>query len=246
MNQLKLYGRLLCTATTLLLFSCGNSEDKTTTTESTGDTTVTTSAETAPVNTVVTTPENIFTVVHTVVDYDKWLAGFESADSMKLAYGLHNYVVGRSVENPNKLLVATKADDVAKAKEFSKSADLKKGMKEHGVTGTPTMAYMTTVYQDTANVNTDLRARTMLTVKDFDTWRTSFESHRQERLDAGLVDRVYGYDPDNKNKVTIVVAVMDTAKANAFWNSDGLKQRMEQSGVTGKPDRFVFRISKRY
>jgi hypothetical protein len=105
---------------------------------------------------------------------------------------------------------------------------------------------MTTVYQDTATVNTDLRARTMLTVKDFDTWRTSFESHRQERLDAGLVDRVYGYDPDNKNKVTIVVAVMDTAKANAFWNSDGLKQRMEQSGVTGKPDRFVFRISKRY
>src|SRR5918993_5315462 len=97
MNQLKLYGTMLCAATTFFLFSCGNSEDKTTT-ETTTDTTtaMTGSADAAPVNTIVTTPENIFTVVHTVADYDKWLAGYESADSMKLAYGLHNYVVGRN------------------------------------------------------------------------------------------------------------------------------------------------------
>jgi hypothetical protein len=185
-------------------------------------------------------------VVHTVADYDKWLAGFESVDSMKLAHGLHNYVVGRNVDNPNLLLVATKADDVAKAKAFGQSEDLKKGMKEHGVTGKPMMSYMTTVYQDTAVINTDLRSRTMLTVKDFDTWKTYFESRRQERLDAGLIDRVYGYDPDDKNKVTVVVAITDTAKANAFWNSDKLKENMAQSGVTGKPERFVFRIAKRY
>lgn len=244
MNQLKLYGRLLCAATTMFFFSCNNSEN--TTTETTADTAATTTAAATPVNTVTTTPENMFVVVHTVADYDKWLSGFESADSMKLANGLHNYVVGRSVDNPNLLLVATKADDVAKAKAFSQSADLKKGMKEHGVTGTPKMAYMTTVYQDTGVINTDLRARTMITVKDFDSWKTKFESRRQDRLDAGIVDRVYGYDPDNRNKVTIVVAITDTAKANAFWNSDKLKQDMEQGGVIGKPDRFVFRIAKRY
>jgi hypothetical protein len=86
----------------------------------------------------------------------------------------------------------------------------------------------------------------VITVKDFDTWRTALESRRQDRRDAGLIDRVYGYDPDDKNKVTVVVAVTDTAKANAFWNSDKLKQNMEQSGVTGKPERFVFRVAKRY
>lgn len=246
MNQLKLYGRLLCAAVASLLLSCNNSEQATTTETNMDTTATTTTPDAAPVNTVTTTPENIFTVVHTVTDYDKWLAGFESADSMKLAYGLHNYVVGRSTENPNLLLVATKADDVAKAKEFAKSPDLKKGMKEHGVTGTPKMATMTTVYQDTGMINTDLRARTILTVRDFETWKTAFESRRQERIDAGLIDRVYGYDPDDKNKVTIVVAVTDTAKANAFWNSDKLKENMEKSGVTGKPDRFMFRITKRY
>ena len=246
MNQFKCYGRLLCAATTLFFLSCGNGENNSTT-ETTSDTTATTtSAGAAPVNTVTTTPENIFTVVHTVADYDKWLAGFESADSMKLAHGLHNYVVGRNVDNPNLLLVATKADDVAKAKAFGQSADLKKRMQEHGVTGKPSMSYMTTVYQDTGVINTDLRSRTMLTVKDFDTWKTFFESRRNERMEAGLVDRVYGYDPDDNHKVTVVMAITDPAKANAFWNSDRIKENIEKSGATGKPDRFVFRIAKRY
>ena len=246
MNQLKFYGRLLCTATTFFLLSCGSGEDKTTTETTTDTMPATTTEDAAPVNTIVTTPENVMTVIHTVADYDKWLAGFESADSMKLAHGLHNYVVGRNVDNPNLLLVATKADDVAKAKAFAQSADLKEGMKKHGVTGKPAISYMTTVYQDTATINTDLRARTLVTVKDFDAWKTSFESRRRDRLDAGLVDRVYGHDPDDNHKVTVVLAVLDTAKANAFWNSDKLKQDMAKGGVVGKPERFVFRIAKRY
>lgn len=243
MNLLKFYGRLLCAASTLFLFSCNNADNSSTETTAT-DSTVTT-AET-PVNTIVTTPENIMVVRHKVADYNKWLAGFESADSLKAANGLHNYVIGRSVEDTSMLLVATKADDIAKAKAFGNSAELKARMKEYGVTGKPDIEYITTVYQDTAEINTDLRARTRVTVKDWDAWKTGFESRRQDRVDAGLIDRVYGYDPDDNHKVTIVVAVTDTAKANAFWNSDKLKQNMEKSGVVGKPDRFVFRVTKRY
>ena len=248
MNQLKFYGRLLCTATSIFLFSCGNSEDKTTT-ETTGvDSTSTsdTAVTSAPVNTIVTTPETIMVVRHKMTDYDKWLAGFEAHDSMKLANGLHNYVVGRSVEDPNLLLVATKADDIAKAKAFGKSPELKQAMQKTGVVGKPIITFLTTVYQDTSTINTDLRSMTTVTVKDWDAWKTSFESRRQDRLDAGLTDRVYGYDPDDNHKVTIVVAVSDTAKANAFWNSDKLKEDMAKGGVVGKPERFIFRVTKRY
>ena len=39
---------------------------------------------------------------------------------------------------------------------------------------------------------------------------------------------------------------MDSAKANAYWNSDMLKQRRAASGVVGKPERFVYVIEKRY
>ncbi|HUP13346.1 MAG TPA: hypothetical protein VM187_14065 [Niastella sp.] len=243
MNQLKFYGSLLCAASTLFLSSCNNADNsssETTTTDS-----ATTTAD-APVNTIVTTPENIMAVRHKVADYNKWLAGFESADSLKAANGLHNYVIGRSVDDTSMLLVATKADDIAKAKAFGNSAELKARMKETGVTGKPQLNYITTVYQDTGKIGTDLRAMTMVTVKDWDAWKTAFEGRRQDRIDAGLTDRVYGYDPDDNHKVTIVVAVTDTAKANAFWNSDKLKQDMAKGGVVGKPERFVFRVTKRY
>jgi hypothetical protein len=245
MNQLKFYSRLLGAAAAFFLLSCNNSGDKTTS-ETTGADTAATTATVASANTIVTAPETIMVVRNKVTNYDKWLAGFEGHDSLKLANGLHNYVVGRSVEDPNMLLVATKADDIAKAKAFGSSAELKQAMQKDGVVGKPMVSLVTTVYQDTSTVNTDLRAMTMVTVKDWDAWKTSFEGRRQDRMDAGLMDRVYGYDPDDNHKVTIVVAVSDTAKANAFWNSAKLKDDMAKGGVVGKPERFIFRIAKKY
>lgn len=244
MNQLKFYGSLLSAATVLVL-SCNNSEDQTTSLTAGADTTATT-ANNAAVNTIVTAPETIMSVLNKVTDYDKWLAGFEGHDSLKLASGLHNYVIGRSVEDPNMLLVATKADDLSKAKALGQSAELKQAMQRDGVVGKPSIAFITTVYQDTSTINTDLRSMTTITVKDWDAWKTAFESGRQERLDAGLTDRLYGYDPDDNHKVTVVVAVSDTAKGNAFWKSDKLKEDMAKGGVVGKPERFTFRISKKY
>jgi hypothetical protein len=39
---------------------------------------------------------------------------------------------------------------------------------------------------------------------------------------------------------------MDTAKAFAYYKSDALKKRREASGVIGEPDRFLYRVVKRY
>jgi hypothetical protein len=190
MNQLKFYGKLLCAATVFFIASCGNSEDKTTTETTATDSSTMAPADAAPVNTIVTTPEITMVVRHKVPDYDKWLTSFEAHDSMKLANGLHNYVVGRSMSDPNTLLVATKADDLDKAKAFGKSADLKAAMKKTGVMGTPIIQFVRNVYQDTGDINTDIRMMSILTVKDWDAWKTSIESHRDVTKAAGLVDRV--------------------------------------------------------
>jgi hypothetical protein len=58
--------------------------------------------------------------------------------------------------------------------------------------------------------------------------------------------RSYGYDPDDNHNVVLVAAVVDTAKAHAYWNSDMLKQRRAASGVVGKPERVVYTVVKRY
>jgi hypothetical protein len=83
-------------------------------------------------------------------------------------------------------------------------------------------------------------------VKDFDAWQKSFEAGKQERLDNAITDRVVGHDVDDNKKVMLVTAVLDTAKAFAYYKSDGLKKRREAGGVIGTPARFLYRIVKRY
>ena len=112
--------------------------------------------------------------------------------------------------------------------------------------GAPTIMLNTVVYQDMSTNASDLRSMTTFTVKDWDAWRKSFESHRQTRLDNGLTDRAYGYDVDDNHKVTLVVAVNDTAKASAFWKSDLLKQQRAEGGVVGEVKRRVYHVVAKY
>ena len=137
-------------------------------------------------------------------------------------------------------------DDIAKAKAFAKGPALKQAMQKSGVIGQPTMMLVNAVYQDTAVLGTDLRSLTTFTVKDWGAWQKAFAEGRQERLDNGIVERVFGHDPDNDKKVMLVTAITDTAKASAYWKSDMLKKRRAASGVTSVPDRFVFHVVKRY
>jgi len=180
-----------------------------------------------------------------VSNYNKWKPTYEEHDTARLANGLHNYVIGRSVKDSNMVMVALKVDDMAKAKSFSKNASLKQAMQKGGVS-TPSFRFITMVYQDTAAISSNVRSMTTFSVKDWDIWRKAFESGRQMRMDNGLMDRAFGYDADDNHKVMVVTAVMDSAKAAAFWNSDTLKKRRAESGVIGQPERFVFRVVQRY
>ena len=232
-----------------LLNSCGGSGDeKSTATDTTAapDTTTKTAEVTPPKNTIVTTAENMVIVKHKVADYGKWIVGYDAHDSARLANGIHSYVIGRGWKDTSMVLVATKADDVAKAKAFVKDPSLKKAMQKSGVVGAPSISLYTVVWQDTATLDTKLRSQTTFTVKDWDAWLKSFEEGKQERMDNGIATRVIGHDADDNKKVTLVTAVLDTAKAFAYYKSDALKKRREAGGVIGEPTRFLFQVVKRY
>ena len=247
MTQYRFTSMLFCTVLVFFLTSCGESE-QTTSTDSDSTTIETTSPEAAmETNTIITTPENMMIVTHKVSNFEKWKASYDEHDSMRLVHGIHSYVIGRGVEDANMVFVAVKADDMAKAKAFAKDPSLKKAMQKGGVIGTPSISFITTTWQDTAVLGPDIiRSRTTFTVKDWDAWQKSFADGKQERLDNGITDRVYGYDPDDNKKVSLVTAVLDTAKAFAYYNSDALKKRRAAGGVIGEPKRFLFRVVQRY
>lgn len=229
----------------IFLTACGSgNNEKATTTDST--TAADTAAKTQAVNTIITTPQNMEVVTHKVADYGKWLMAYEGHDSARLAWGLHNYVIGRGLEDSNMVMVALKVDDTAKAKAFAKDPGLKTAMKKGGVLGVPTISILTATWQDTAKIETTLRSETTFTVKDWDTFLKGFEEGRQERIDNGITDRVIGHDLEDNKKVSLVTAIADTTKAFAYYKSDALKKRRAAGGVVGEPVRFLFRIVKRY
>ena len=225
--------------------ACGDDDAADDTTSTTDSSTVSTSAPATPASTIVTTPQYMMVATHKVADFDKWLASYEANDSLRQANGIRSYVIGRSTKDPNTILVATKTDDPEKAKAFAKSAALKQAMQKGGVIGTPKVEVTTMVWQDTGQISTDLRSRSTFTVKEWARWQRAFDSTRQSGYDNGLAIRAYGHEADNDKKVTVVSAVLDSAKAAAYWKSDTLKQRRSISGA-GEPDRFIFRVVKRY
>lgn len=238
--------QLLAFVLSFFLFSsCGENKESSTTDTISTDTSATTSPK-EPVSAVTTTPRHMMLVKHRVRNYEKWLSSFEAHDSLREANGLHKYVVGRKVGDSNMLLVSVKADNIDKALTFSKDPSLKQAMQKGGVTGTPDFSLVTIVWQDTQRISSNLRSLTTFSVKDWNAWQSNFQAGKQERMDNGITDRAYGYDAASNNKVTVVTAILDTAKAFAYWKSDMLKQRRAQGGVIGEPNRFLFYLAKRY
>ncbi len=243
MNIVKIRYGFLSAAFLLLLISCNNAENATSTTDSTN----TLSTEATPdASNINTAPEGIVVVRYKVSNFANWRASYDTRDSMRTANGLHNYVLGRGVEDSSIIMVALKADDMAKAKAFTKEASLQKALQKGYVVGAPKYTFSTVVYQDMSTNMSDLRAMSFFKVKDWDAWKKAFESGRQLRTENGLTDRAYGYEVDDNHKVVLVAAINDSAKARAFWNSDVMKQRRADAGVVGEVERFVYRVVQKY
>ena len=245
MKKSQLINMLFSAAIITCMISCGsNGNDNDT------DTTMTdniTPVETTAVNTIVTTPQNMMIAMHKVADFEKWKTSYDEHDSMRRVNGIHNYVIGRGVKDPNMVMVVVKCDDMAKGKAFANDASLKTAMRKGGVTGTPVFKFVNMTFQDTSFIGPEvMRVQTSITVKDWNTWQTNFEEGRKTGMDNGLALRAYGHEDGNDKKVVIVSAIRDSAKANAWYQSDELKKRREEGGVVGEPERFMFRIAARY
>ena len=228
----------------LFLYSCNGSGEGEKTAETKPEAEAPKAAEVTP---AVVMPSNFLIIKHKVANYAKWQPVFDANDSIKLANGLTNYVVGRGTgSDSNTLLVAFKMADVNKAKALSASPELKSRMQKSGVISQPTFNYVETVMMDTATNTSTVRLIVMHKVKDWDAWKKEFDMHKQTRMDAGLTDRAVGHEAGDTHMVTLVFAVSDMAKAKAFTTSKDLKDKMMTAGVEGPPTMFFYNEVKKY
>ena len=86
------------------------------------------------------TTENL-TIHHKVKDYATWRAGYDAHEKSRLSAGITNGRVFRSAEDPNDVVVLQDVADVAKARTWIGSDDLKAAMQKSGVIGSPSIRF---------------------------------------------------------------------------------------------------------
>ncbi|MBS1744157.1 MAG: hypothetical protein JST81_14085 [Bacteroidetes bacterium] len=189
----------------------------------------------APVAEPAFTAFDVVEIKHTVKDYDKWRPVFDNDSTARNASGLEKIVVARNMDNPNKLYIALKANDVAKAKEFANAARLKEVMEKGGVNSKPDVSFLHVI-----RFNPDAKEPKWVVithkVKDFDAWVKVFDAEgKAARADQGLFDAVMARGVDDPNTVMLVFDIKDMDKARKSIMSDEKKKLMESAGVEGVP-----------
>jgi hypothetical protein len=72
-------------------------------------------------------------------------------------------------------------------------------------------------------------------VADFTQWKKGYEASLTARQEAGLKERYLLRSTEDPNEVVMLHEVEGLQKAQAFTQSAGLRERMQQSGVQGEP-----------
>jgi len=79
---------------------------------------------------------------HRVQDFDKWKSAYNEHQSVRVAAGLKDLRLWHNTDDLNDIFLLFEASDVAKAKAFAGSADLKEKMTSAGVIGKPEIFFL--------------------------------------------------------------------------------------------------------
>ena len=73
-------------------------------------------------------------------------------------------------------------------------------------------------------------------VKDFAKWKSVYYEHADVRKDGGSKGAHLFRNADNPNEVLILFEWENLDKARKFAQSENLQQKMQEAGVSEKPD----------
>lgn len=239
MTTIKIFKPLSVLFFALSLFSCNNSgssnsgEAKTDSTKMT-DTTATAPAATPSAPTLAA-PFDVMEGTSKVKSYAAWRPIFDSGKANRKDAGLEDLAIGRSMADSNDILVAFKANDLAKAKAFSTDPKLKASMDRSGVISKPDISFWHVI-----RFNPDSHQKQWVEVrhkvKNFDAWLKVYDGEgTAQRASEGMVDVALARSVNDSNMVELVFDITDLAKAKASMSSEAKKKLMISAGVEGKP-----------
>ncbi|MEO8414020.1 MAG: hypothetical protein ABI472_10185 [Ginsengibacter sp.] len=226
---------ILALSISMAFFACNNgTENKEAASAMPADTTSVSNTSSTPAPGAFT-PFDVAEITHSVKDYNKWRPVFNADSVNRKANGLEDIVVGRNMGDPNKILIALKVTDTAKAMAFAADPKLKEAMDKAGVISKPEFSLYHVI-----RYNPDSKEKQWVLVthkvKDFDTWLKGFDAEgTATRATFGLVDVLLARGLHDSNMVHMVFDITDMPKAKARMNDPALKKIMTNAGVISAP-----------
>jgi hypothetical protein len=231
----------ICMIALLVSCSSGPAKDETKAADTAAVAAVDTTAAVKPAF----VPFKVIMIQHKVKNFEKWQEAYLANDSLRKAYQISPWMVGRIIKDSNMVFVVDKIEDLTKAESFSKLPGLKKAMKMGGVASEPGFSYAEIIRNNDSAVESSDRVSVAHHVKDFSTWLKAFDAEgATSRAANGLVDRSLGRSLTDSNMIYITFAVTDMAKAKARVASPELKKVMTDAGVDSPPTVRWFRLAK--
>ena len=89
-------------------------------------------------------------VRHKVQDYAKWKPVFDEHGATQRAGGSRGGYLFRNADDPNEVVALIEWDDLAKARNFVNSADLREAMERAGVSDQPDIYFLDEIERPTA------------------------------------------------------------------------------------------------
>jgi heme-degrading monooxygenase HmoA len=78
-------------------------------------------------------------------DFNRWKPVFDEFASLRRASGSKGGRIFQKSDNPNEVVILFEWDDLAKARRFYQSDELRQGMQRAGVSGPPDVQYLNEV-----------------------------------------------------------------------------------------------------
>lgn len=85
---------------------------------------------------------NYMLVRHKVRDFSAWKTAYDAHQPKRAGAGLTDKYLLRGADNANEIVVLFEAKDIARAKAFSESADLRETMEKAGVVDKPDIYFL--------------------------------------------------------------------------------------------------------
>jgi hypothetical protein len=95
-------------------------------------------------------------------------------------------------------------------------------------------AYFTHIWSN--HMTTNENATIHLKVKDYSSWRKSYDENEKSRVSAGITNGRVFRRAEDPNDLVILQDVADVPKARSWFGSDDMKAQMQKSGVIGSPN----------